>query len=250
MSKAPRSAVVIGASSGVGRALAEELARRGWRLVLAAQDRRDLEALSCDLKERWHAKAEPIALDLAAPDLDAEGFRDACARALERVDAVFAVAGYVDDADYDLAGDEPAARIVAINYLSTIRILNAFAKTFKSQGRGVLVGFSSIAAAAPRRRNMVYASAKAGLEAYLKALRHYFAGTPVLVQGYALGYIDTAMLYGRRVLLPPVSAEAAAHHIVENIDRDRGVVFYPRYWRWLMAILRALPWFVYKRLDF
>jgi short-subunit dehydrogenase len=184
MSKAARTAVVVGASSGVGRALAEELARRGWRLVLAAQDVRDLEALACDLNARWQADALPIALDLSPGDFDAPGFRDACLRALGPIDAVLAVAGYVDDDDCGLADDETLVRISHVNYLSTVRLLAAFAKTFKAQGRGVLVGFSSIAAASPRRRNLVYASAKAGLEAYLRALRHYFAGTPVLVQGY------------------------------------------------------------------
>ncbi|MGZ8842797.1 MAG: SDR family NAD(P)-dependent oxidoreductase, partial [Pyrinomonadaceae bacterium] len=74
--------------------------------------------------------------------------------------------------------------------------------------------------------------------------------TPVLVQGYALGYVDTAMAYGKKLLLPAVSAEAVANEVVRNLSRDIGIKYYPGYWWLITRALRLLPWFVYKRLRF
>lgn len=250
MSEPGKAAVVVGASSGVGRALAEALAERGWRLVLSARDARDLEAVAADLKARWEAPCYPVAVDLATPDFDADGFCHDCERALGEIDAAFCVAGEINEQDNGLADDETVRQLIQVNYANAVRTLAAFARVFETRGRGVLVGFSSIAAAAPRGRNMVYASAKAGLETYLKALRHNFADTPVLVQGYALGYLDTAMAYGRKLWLRAVSAEAVAGQVIGNLDKDRGIVYYPQYWGLITRALKLLPWFIYKRLRF
>jgi short-subunit dehydrogenase len=203
-----RTAVIIGASSGVGRALAEVLAERQTDLIVAATDRRDLEALAADLALRWGVKVHPLALDLADPSFDSAPVCKQCVSLLGRIDALLVPAGYVSPQDDRLPSLSLLEATVRINYTGPAALIAEFARLFERQGRGCIVGFSSIAAAVPRRRNMVYASAKAALEAYLQALRHYFAGSRVIVQVYALGYVDTAMTYGQRLLLPSVAPRA------------------------------------------
>ena len=73
---------------------------------------------------------------------------------------------------------------------------------------GSIVSIASKAGLAAAKEAAAYASAKAALEAYLQALRLYFAGSRVIVQVYALGYVDTAMTYGQRLLLPSVAPRA------------------------------------------
>jgi short-subunit dehydrogenase len=250
MSERQRSAVIVGASSGVGRALAAALAERKWTLVLCARDLRDLTAVAADLNVRWNVSCFPITVDLASCDFNAEQFCENCSRVAGDTDAVFYTAGAVDDHDDGSAGEDTARRLIEVNYVNAVKTLGAFARVFESRGHGTLVGFSSIAAAAPRRQNVVYASAKAGLEVYLTALRHRFADSPVLVQGYALGYVDTAMAYGKKLLLSPVSAESVAHEVIRNLNHDIGIKYYPGYWRLIILVLRLLPWFIYKRLRF
>ncbi|MGZ8844883.1 MAG: SDR family NAD(P)-dependent oxidoreductase [Pyrinomonadaceae bacterium] len=250
MSDDAKTAVIVGASSGVGRALAGALAARGWKLVLSARDRRDLDAVTADLALRWNAECYPLPVDLSNCDYAGAAFCDQCVSALGVIDALFYVAGAIDDHDDGSSDDETIRKLAAVNYVSAVKTLGAFGKLFEERGRGTLVGFSSIAAAAPRRQNVVYASAKGGLETYLRALRHRFAETPVLVQGYALGYVDTAMAYGKKLLLPAVSAEAVANEVVRNLSRDIGIKYYPGYWWLITRALRLLPWFVYKRLRF
>jgi short-subunit dehydrogenase len=250
MSDDAKTAVIVGASSGVGRALASALAARGWKLVLCARDRRDLEAVAADLTLRLNAECHPLPADLSNSDYAGKTFCEKCANQLGVIDALLYVAGAIDDHDDGSTDDETTRKLAEVNYVSAIKTLGAFAKLFEERGRGTLVGFSSIAAAAPRRQNVVYASAKAGLETYLRGLRHRFAGTPVLVQGYALGYVDTAMAYGKKLLLPAVSADAVANEVVRNLNRDIGIRYYPAYWRLITLTLRLMPWFIYKRLRF
>jgi short-subunit dehydrogenase len=245
-----RTAVVVGASSGVGRALAEALAARQTDLVLAATDRRDLEAVASDLALRWGVQAHVWPLDLADPSLDVAGACERWVALLGRVDALLLPVGYVNPEDDRLPTRALLETTVRVNYTGVVALIAELARHFERQGHGRIVAFSSIAAAAPRRRNMVYASAKAGLEAYLQALRHYFAGSRVLVQTYALGYVDTALSYGQRLLLPAVSPRSVAAAVVRNLDRDVGRVYYPTYWGWVTGLLRLLPWAVYKRLRF
>jgi len=245
-----KAAVVVGASSGVGRALAEALARGGCDVVVAARSQRDLDAISRDLAIRYGVKANPQVLDLSDGKIDVETFHGMCLQQLGRVDALFVPAGHVSPADDGLAEDETVATTIRVNYMNTVRIIARFARAFKHQGHGLIVGFTSVAAAVPRRRNIAYASAKAGLDVYLRGLRHYFADTPVVVQAYALGYVDSGMTFGKRMLLPPVSPHRVAAYVVGQMGRDIGVRYFPRYWRLITLLLRSLPWFLYRRLSF
>jgi len=245
-----RTAVVVGASSGVGRALAEVLAENHADLVLAATDRRDLEALSKDLALRHGVRAHAWPLDLADPALDFAAICKEWVALLGRVDALLLPVGYVSPQDDHLPSPALIETTVRVNYTGVATLIAEFARLFEDQGQGRIVAFSSIAAAVPRRRNMVYASAKAGLEAYLQSLRHYFSGSQVKVQVYALGYVDTAMSYGQKLLFPPVSPRSVATEVVRNLDKDVGQVYYPRYWWLVTCLLRLLPWWIYKRLRF
>ena len=252
VTQAPKAAVIVGASAGVGRALAAELAQRGWALVLCATDARDLGALAEDLRLRFGARVAVLVSDLAAPDFNAEALAQACAKAAPvPVEALLLAAGIADaERDSRLEETDVLERLARVNYLSAIAAARAFARRYEAQGRGTIVGFSSIAAHAPRRRNMVYASAKAGLESYFGSLRHYFAGTPVRVQCYALGYVDTALSYGQKLPLPAAAPRRVARRIAEGLGRDVGLCFEPRYWGAITAALRLLPWPVYRRLKF
>jgi len=241
--------VVIGASSGVGRAIAENLARRGDDLVLVARDVRDLECLARHLTLTCGISAHAEPLDLRG-ETDAAALVERWAALTGRLDALLVPAGCIEELQSELPADDVIETTVRVNYLSLVKIVTAGARWFESRNHGVIVGFSSIAAAVPRSRNMIYASAKAGWETYLRSLRHYFANRNVIVQVYALGYVDTAMSFGQPMLLPPASPQAVAARVVRTMGRDIGFVFYPRYWYFITGVLRNLPWFVFRRLRF
>ena len=243
-------AVVVGASSGVGRALAEELADRGWDLVISAREERDLAALAGDLELRHGARVHPQAIDLAEPDFDGRAYSEACVGRLGEIDAFFVTAGLVDSRDRGPGEPEVTARVILVNYAGVVQLIARFAELFEARGAGTLVSFSSIAAAAPRSQNTVYSSAKAGLETYCQGLRHHLSQTPVILQTYALGYVDTAMSFGMKLLFPVASPASIARYVVDHLDRDHGRLYLPRFWALVVLALRALPWSIYKRLSF
>lgn len=245
-----RGAVVVGASAGVGRALAAELAAQGWDLVVAAREARDLAAVADDLELRWPVDVVARPFEMSGSDQEIARFCEECATRLETIDAVFVTVGQVDAVDRGLGDLATIERLVRVNYTNVLKLIARFGTLLEAQGGGTIALFSSIAAAAPRSRNVVYASAKAGLEAYCRGLRHYFAGTGVTIQVYALGYVDTAMSFGQKLIFPVVSPRRVARFVVANAARDLGRIYYPRFWYLVTRALRCLPWFVYKRLQF
>jgi short-subunit dehydrogenase len=97
---------------------------------------------------------------------------------------------------------------------------------------------------------MVYAAAKRGLESYFESIRHRTSASGVRVQFYRLGYVDTQMSFGRKMPFPMVSPDQVARHVVRYLGRDLGLVHYPRFWFAIGAILKSLPWIIYRRLQF
>ena len=245
-----RRAVVVGASAGVGRAVSEALAGRGYDLVIGARHADDLDALAADLRLRHGVAVTPSPVDLCGPADALRRYVDECFAALGHVDAVLVTAGAVDDADDGTAPPAVTDTLVRTNFLGVVTLVGAFVERFERRGAGTIVLFSSIAAAAPRRRNAVYGAAKAALEHYGRSLQHRVAGGPVRVQVYALGYVDTAMAAGQRLLLPRADPNRIARTVVDGLDDDRRFTYLPRYWRPITFGLRHLPWPIYRRLRF
>jgi decaprenylphospho-beta-D-erythro-pentofuranosid-2-ulose 2-reductase len=245
-----RRAVVVGASAGVGRALCEDLARRGYDLVIGSRHPDDLDALAADLALRYAVTVTPRSIDLCGPANAVERYVDECFETLGEVDAVLVSAGAIDGADDGTAPPSVTTTLVQTNFLGVVTLVGAFVEHLERHGSGTIVLFSSIAAAAPRGHNVVYGAAKAALEHYGRSLQHRLAGGNVWVQIYALGYVDTAMAAGRRLLLPPADPHRIARTVVGGLHDDRRFTYLPRYWRPILFGLRHLPWVIYRRLRF
>jgi len=244
---APRT-VIVGASSGVGRALARRLAAAGHDLVIAGRDRSELEVTARDIVFRHRRRCEVLCADIADPAWDAEAFVGACLdRLAGRVDHLFIPAG---GARADDRGPNPAvvAEITALNFVGPGRLGAGFARAMESAGGGSIVFFSSIAAAAPRGENSVYSAAKAALDVYAAGLRHALDGRGVRVISVTLGYVDTPQSFGMQLALPVSSPEAIAERLLKLSLGPAGSYHLPRFWWLVTTTLRALPRPVYRRL--
>jgi short-subunit dehydrogenase len=241
---------VVGASSGVGRALAGELAGRGYDLVVAARSRDDLEPVAADLRVRHGVDVTALVVDLDGPDDELELFVKRCLETSPTIDAVLIPAGGMAPDDEGTADWSATTALVTTNFLGVVKVAGRLVAQLEAQGGGTLVLFSSIAAATPRRRNVVYGAAKAGLEYYGRGLQHRFAGTPVRVQVYALGYVDTAMTRGMQLAFPVADPQRVARAVVDGLGGPGRVRYLPGWWRLVVGVLRLLPWPVYRRLRF
>ncbi len=240
--------IVVGASAGLGRALAEELAATGRPLLLVARDRRDLEATAADLRIRHGTPVEAVPGDAADPAALAEAV--AAAAAGRTVDGLLLPLGAVSDRDFGLLAPEETERLVRVNLLGVVAVVGRLLPAMLERRRGVIVGFGSVAAVRGRSRNVVYAAAKRALESCLDSVRHLAEPHGVCVGYYVLGYLDTNLAWGRPLLLGRADPRRLAERVCRELGRCRGRRYHPRLWAAVSFLLRALPWTVFRRMRF
>ena len=242
------TAVVVGASAGLGRALAEALAAAGHDLVLVSSDARDLEAAASDLRIRHRVKVVGVPLDLGGELAHLERLNQA-SRDLGGPDALLLPIGWTAASDDSTTSADVAERLVRTNLLSVVAVVGELLPELRQKPRASIVGFGSVAALRGRGANMVYAASKRALQTWFEGLRHACAGSPVRVSFYVLGFLDTSLAFGRRTPLPRADPARLAARVVRELGRSEGVVYHPRAWRIVALILPLVPFFLYKRLK-
>ncbi|MFN3943536.1 MAG: SDR family NAD(P)-dependent oxidoreductase [Allosphingosinicella sp.] len=242
------TAVVVGASSGLGRALCEELAARGRDVVIVAGHMEDCARLAAHLRLLHGVKALPIAVDARDP----AAFREGLARGLEGVGPVtdlFLPMGAASDEDRIGEAARVLQPVWQVNYAAVVAAVE-LVRPLMAPGGGRVVGFGSIAAVRARNRNVQYAAAKAALSTYFEGLRHALAPEKCTGQFYVVGYIASGQSFGKTQLFPPMPARRAARSVLNDGARDFGSRFLPRYWALVAAALRCLPWPLFSRMQF
>ena len=240
-----QTALVLGATSEIGQAIARRFAREVGCLQLAGRDLGRLERAAEELRD---ANAEHITVhhcDVLAPDSGA-----ACLEELHPLpDIVVCVVGGGADQREAERNPRVAETTMRTNYLGPALLLGAVAERFASRGSGVIVGMSSVSGERGRRSNYVYGSAKAGFTAFLSGLRHRLAHTGVHVVTVKPGWVRTgAGEAGRRVPWLIAEPEDVAEAVWRAVRAQRDVVYVRGRWRVVMALVRAIPEPVFKRL--
>lgn len=240
--------LVLGGSSSVARAFARAAAAGGADILLAGRDLEDLERTAADLAVRSKRRAEALAFDATAYDAHPAFVADCRARAGRlNLFLAFGLMPPQAEIDRDFA---LAERTIAANYTGAVSILSRLAPLFEQQGGGRVLVLSSVAGDRGRPKNYVYGSTKAGLNAYLQGLRARLARSGVSVTTVKAGFLDTAMTYGLpggRLLV--ASPDSCARACLRAAAAGRDVVYYPAFWRLVMAIIKAMPERIFKRLD-
>ncbi|MFB4313948.1 SDR family NAD(P)-dependent oxidoreductase [Actinomadura sp. 21ATH] len=183
-------AVVTGASSGIGRELAAEFARKGFDVVMAAEDAA-VDRVARAISGETVGTAKPVQADLAtAPGVDA---LYAAVQALRRpVDALAINAGVGVSGDFDRSTDlEDELRLIDLNVRSAVHLAKRILPAMIERGRGRILFTSSIAATGPGPYQATYAASKAFLFSFSEALRHELRGTGVTVTALLPGPTDT-----------------------------------------------------------
>jgi short-subunit dehydrogenase len=241
---------IVGATRGMGRALARRLAERGDTLFLLGRDEAEMALSARDLEAR--GAPTPVAqarLDLGEPDGFAAAL-DAADRTLSRMDALVVTGGLFARQE-DLAA-EPArlAALLHVNFTGTVLLCQQAAVRLAARGGGLICAFGSVAGDRARRGNYLYGASKAGLAAFLDGLDLAYRDRGVRVLCVKPGFVRTSMTEGLPV--PPFAGEPAvvARRVVAAMDAGRHQVYAPGVWRLVMLIIRALPRAVLRRVQF
>lgn len=230
--------LLTGASSGIGAALARELAARGHDLALAARREDSLHLLAAELQARFGRRAVALPLDVTdyAACQDAVGL---AANALGGLDGIVANAGI---GLYGKAGNghfERYRRTLETNLIGAIACLDAATQLFRAQGHGHLVAVASVAGKRGLPRDCAYSASKAGLISYMQSLQIELRGSAIDTTLLLPGYIDTPINQhgGARPFL--IDAERAARLIRRHIEARHRQAYVPG-WPWAL-IGRLLP---------
>lgn len=240
----------LGATKGMGRALARRMAARGDALVLLGRDPADLERSARDLEARaGQGRVGTAACDLERP----EGFAPALEAAetfLGGLDTVVVTAGLFASQEELERDPELLRRLLAVDFSHTVLFCEEARKRLLQRGGGTLCVFSSVAGERGRKPVVLYGAAKAGLTRYLEALDHKYRAQGLRTVCVKPGFVNTSMTAGLKP--PPFAGEpdAVAGVVLSAIDRGRPVVYAPPIWALVMLAIRWLPRVVMRRIAF
>jgi short-subunit dehydrogenase len=242
--------VFLGATRGMGRALARLMVHRGDQLFLLGRDPEELARSAQDLEViAGGGTVEAALCDLLQPDTFAAAL-DQAARALNGFDTVVVTAGLF--ATQEQLEDNAALRqdLLTANFTNTIQFCEEARRRLLATGGGTLCVFSSVAGERGRKPVILYGAAKAGLSHYLEGLDHKFRAHGLRTICVKPGFVKTGMTAGLKP--PPFAAEAddVASAVLTAIDRGRPVVYVPGIWRWVMLVIRSLPRAAMRRIGF
>jgi NAD(P)-dependent dehydrogenase (short-subunit alcohol dehydrogenase family) len=228
-----RIAVVTGASSGIGAAIARLLTRRGWRCVLLARR-----------EDRLRALAEEIGGEYDVCDItDREAVERVAARILERHPSVHLLvnnAGIPARTNF-LEGDPEA--VMRTNYLGGIWCLRAFLPGLEAAAPSDVVNVVSIAGAVAFPPSGPYSASKHAQLAFSRATAAQLRGRGIRVHTVKPGFVETEGFPQRWLPRPlrrlVIGPEKIADHVVTSIERGRGETTVPRYYA-VASVVQAL----------
>ena len=240
----------LGATKGMGRALAQLMAARGDQLCLLGRPGESLDKSARDLEIRGApAPVKTVACDLSSDD-DFEPVLDAADEALGGFDTLVITAGVFDSQDALAADSALTERMLDVNFVHTVRLCEGARRRLLERGGGTLCVFSSVAGDRARKPVILYGASKAGLSYYLEGLDHRYRADGLRKVSVRPGFVKTSMTAG---LDPPPFAgepEQVAERVLAAIDKGRPVVYAPAPWQLVMFVIRMLPRAVMRRIGF
>jgi short-subunit dehydrogenase len=237
-----KNAIIVGASSGIGRALAKVLAENGYSVGLAARRLNLLAEVERELPTPSFVRA----IDVSRPVDAMQRLRDLIAEMKDvELFVINAGTGFVNpDLDW-----ERERETIDVNVLGFTATVNVAVRYLQTRGAGQIVGISSLASLRGHRRAPAYNASKAFISTYLQGLRHRLSKLklPIAVTEVQPGFVDTAMAKGDGVFWV-ASPEEAARQIFKAIRKRKKHVYVTSRWRVIAWLLKGTPDWLYHKL--
>jgi short-subunit dehydrogenase len=237
-----KKAIVIGASSGIGRELSKILSRNQYIVGIMARRIRLLE----ELRNEMDSDVFVQGIDVS----DTESAMETLKRFIEEMGGVELIVisagtGHINDClDWQLENEA-----IKTNVIGFAAIANVAIKHFIEKGSGHLVGISSIAALRGGKDSLGYNASKAFESNYLEGLRQKVnkLGQPITITDIKAGFVKTAMAKGEGIFWA-APAYKAALQIYRAITKRRSHAYVTRRWRLIAWLFKLMPGFIYERL--
>ena len=234
-------ALVTGASSGIGRGVALELARRHFKVIALARRASELEALAAESSGR----IVPWAGDVT----DRPGMAAMVAAAEAQhgpISLAFLNAGTYYPDEKNLVDAQAVMRTYEINVGGAVNCLDPLVAAMVARGRGQIALNASVAGYGPLPRSLAYGSTKAALINMAGSLKFALAGAGITVQVVNPGFVRTPLTDKNDFPMPfMVELDAAARIICDGFARRGFEIAFPRRLAWILKAMNLLPWPVY-----
>jgi short-subunit dehydrogenase len=239
--------LVLGATSGIGRAVAAAFARRGYDPYVTGRQEADAERAAQDLTIRYGVTAGWGAFEATRLESHRAFFSGLLETHGDRLAGVVAAFGILSDQRETQHDPDAAAAVITANYTGLVSILTLAANQLERRRGGFLVGVGSVAGDRGRRSNYVYGSTKGAMAIFLAGLRNRLHGVGVRVVTVKPGFVDTEMTYGLPGMFLVADPEQIGEGVARAVQRGRDVVYLPWIWRYIMLCVRLIPEWLYKR---
>jgi short-subunit dehydrogenase len=241
-----KRALVTGASSGIGRALAKALARENVWVAVSGRRQAALDSLADEIERAGGTRPAVLPADLSKRG-EAHRLGERAIEALGQVDLLVNNAGVgIGGSQVVVADDDVARELFETNYWSALALTRALVPGMRARNAGAIVNVSSIGSITPMPLAGHYSSSKAALSLATETLRLELRDTDLHVLHVLPGPVDTAMLAefalvpgGDKVLagMPKGDVDTLAQKIIRGLERRKRAFVYPT----MLAAIRHLP---------
>lgn len=237
-----KKAIVIGASSGIGHALAKVLSDEGYEVGLAA---RRIQLLQ-DLQQQLPTKSYVKKIDLINIP-EAQNELESLIHEMGEVDLIIVNSGvYFNNPEFEWSKEQST---IEINVLGFAAMSHTAMTYFQKRGRGHLVGISSISAIRGESYSPSYSASKAFVSNFLEGLQAkvHYENKEIVVTDIQPGWVDTAMAAGEKTFWM-ASSEVAVKQIYAAIKKKRPHAYITHRWCLYAWLLKLIPRWIYIRL--
>ena len=243
------SYLIFGASSGLGKELAHIFAKNLNNLIIISRDERDLKAIKSDLENKFKVNVKYFVVDASSFE-EIKNFLDSNSNLMNEIQGILFPVGMMEIKDQISNDMSISNNLIQANMGVVAYFISKVFPILLEKNHGVIVGFGSISGIIGRDVNSVYAASKRGLESLFESLSITALNTKLRIQFYTIGYLDTNLSYGKKLLLPKGSTKKLAKIVYKNLNKNYKKTYYPSWWLIIVTIIKLLPFtlirFFYK----
>lgn len=240
--------LILGGTTGLGRALAFELAKQGYSTIFTGRDMRDLDAISNHLNLVSPTNHIGQMLDLCNRNSISEFIAE-----LSKLDScithVFLPIAESQDVDTIQIDPSNLDRLVRTNFAGIVEVVSGILSECSTESLRNITGFGSVAAFSGRSKNVSYAASKRAQESYFESLMVALSATKISCHFFRLGYLDTGKTQDIKLIFPKVSTEKVVRYVLSKKKKRSRIYTFPRFWSLIGFAVRHTPLSIRVILD-
>ncbi|MEM7420085.1 MAG: SDR family NAD(P)-dependent oxidoreductase [Pseudomonadota bacterium] len=231
-----KTLLITGATSGIGKALAEHAANSGYNVIACGRNENVLDSLS------EHTNIQACQFDVTSLEDTREALRT------QTFDVAILNAGTCEYVDVDDFEPDMFRRVFEPNFFGVVNCVDAILPVLKKGNKVVIV--DSMARLLPFTRSQAYGASKAALHYFTKSLEVDLHDKGIDVQAVSPGFVETPLTDKNDFEMPmKITASEAAKAMLKGIESNKQTVFFPRLFGLILRFMHILPTPIQKRLS-